>query len=119
MFLFRGASVILMTVIPAVGMGHSGGTDENGCHSGSQPYHCHNDGGSDDLNDAALSDSFVNAIALVAAGWVVWSVCNVKYSSAYTRNGFVEDSESKFAPMVYVEPSEPDGKIRLGIEYQF
>ncbi|MBX3608694.1 MAG: YHYH domain-containing protein [Hydrogenophaga sp.] len=20
---------------------HSGGTDKNGCHSGSQPYHCH------------------------------------------------------------------------------
>jgi hypothetical protein len=23
---------------------HSGGTDTNGCHAGSKPYHCHNDG---------------------------------------------------------------------------
>jgi hypothetical protein len=23
---------------------HSGGTDSNGCHAGSQPYHCHNSG---------------------------------------------------------------------------
>jgi hypothetical protein len=25
---------------------HSGGTDKNGCHAGSQPYHCHNEGSS-------------------------------------------------------------------------
>lgn len=25
---------------------HSGGTDKNGCHAGSQPYHCHNGGSS-------------------------------------------------------------------------
>ncbi|MFC0158883.1 YHYH domain-containing protein [Mameliella alba] len=27
-------------------LAHSGGTDANGCHAGSQPYHCHNGGGS-------------------------------------------------------------------------
>ncbi|MCH9783679.1 MAG: YHYH domain-containing protein [Gammaproteobacteria bacterium] len=24
-----------------VAQAHSGGTDENGCHAGSKPYHCH------------------------------------------------------------------------------
>jgi hypothetical protein len=26
---------------PTVASAHSGGTDSNGCHSGTQPYHCH------------------------------------------------------------------------------
>jgi hypothetical protein len=25
-------------------LSHSGGTDRNGCHAGSEPYHCHNSG---------------------------------------------------------------------------
>lgn len=35
----------LMFLLPATGFTHSGGTDKNGCHAGSQPYHCHNGGG--------------------------------------------------------------------------
>ncbi|WP_370655374.1 YHYH domain-containing protein [Chromohalobacter israelensis] len=34
-FLF--ASMMIVGVAHA----HSGGTDENGCHAGSKPYHCH------------------------------------------------------------------------------
>lgn len=37
--------VFFMLLIPSpYAFSHSGGTDENGCHSGSQPYHCHNGG---------------------------------------------------------------------------
>lgn len=28
-------------MIVGVANAHSGGTDENGCHAGSKPYHCH------------------------------------------------------------------------------
>lgn len=28
-------------MIVGVAHGHSGGTDKNGCHAGSKPYHCH------------------------------------------------------------------------------
>ena len=34
----------VMAVAPSASA-HSGGTDANGCHAGSQPYHCHNGGG--------------------------------------------------------------------------
>lgn len=27
--------------LTAPSLGHSGGTDANGCHAGSKPYHCH------------------------------------------------------------------------------
>ncbi len=28
-------------LVPPPALAHSGGTDANGCHAGSQPYHCH------------------------------------------------------------------------------
>jgi len=30
---------VLLTCTAA--LAHSGGTDKNGCHAGSRPYHCH------------------------------------------------------------------------------
>ena len=33
--------VIALLVVSTTGYGHSGGLDANGCHAGSQPYHCH------------------------------------------------------------------------------
>lgn len=41
---FYLASFVFITLISAKAFAHSGGTDSNGCHSGSQPYHCHNTG---------------------------------------------------------------------------
>ncbi|MFT7007427.1 MAG: hypothetical protein ACJAXJ_001942 [Colwellia sp.] len=35
--------LVLITLISTKVYSHSGGTDINGCHAGSQPYHCHND----------------------------------------------------------------------------
>jgi hypothetical protein len=39
---FYLASFFLAALIPTQALSHSGGTDSNGCHAGSQPYHCHN-----------------------------------------------------------------------------
>ena len=39
---FYLASFLLITLIPTQALSHSGGTDNKGCHAGSQPYHCHN-----------------------------------------------------------------------------
>ena len=36
LIIFQGGLVVLA---------HSGGTDVNGCHAGSQPYHCHSSSG--------------------------------------------------------------------------
>ena len=33
----------VLIFISVNGFGHSGGTDKNGCHAGSQSYHCHNE----------------------------------------------------------------------------
>jgi len=44
-------------------LSHSGGTDRNGCHAGSEPYHCHNGGSSRNSshNDNHDEESSLNA----------------------------------------------------------
>ncbi|MEZ8088302.1 YHYH domain-containing protein [Vibrio sp. 1S139] len=32
----------LMIGVSGLAFAHSGGTDANGCHAGTKPYHCHN-----------------------------------------------------------------------------
>ncbi len=35
-------AILLVALFPiGAAYAHSGGTDKNGCHAGSQPYHCH------------------------------------------------------------------------------
>lgn len=45
--------------------GHSGGTDANGCHAGSQPYHCPNSKG----GDGALA--VLAGVIVIAVIWYV------------------------------------------------
>lgn len=59
-----GALSLLLMGMPRA-EAHSGGTDANGCHAGSQPYHCHGGGssptrpsvGTSICNDGAVSGS--------------------------------------------------------------
>jgi hypothetical protein len=44
-------TVFVTLAFPTVVQGHSGGTDQYGCHAGSQPYHCHNGGTGSGLPD--------------------------------------------------------------------
>ncbi|HSX95717.1 MAG TPA: YHYH domain-containing protein [Hydrogenophaga sp.] len=39
----RKGIALLLLALAAVSFAHahSGGTDKNGCHAGSKPYHCH------------------------------------------------------------------------------
>ena len=48
---------------------HSGGTDSDGCHAGSQPYHCH--GGGD--TDAGTVTLIVLGSAVVVGG-LIWLI---------------------------------------------
>jgi hypothetical protein len=35
-------TIALLTAFPLTVFSHSGGTNSEGCHAGSRPYHCHN-----------------------------------------------------------------------------
>lgn len=43
---FYIAIFLALTLTPTQALSHSGGTDSNGCHAGSQPYHCHSENSS-------------------------------------------------------------------------
>ena len=35
------SALLLAALVSTQTLAHSGGTDANGCHAGSRPYHCH------------------------------------------------------------------------------
>lgn len=49
------ASVMFLLLLVSVDLAfsHSGGTDDAGCHAGSQPYHCHDE--DDDDNGCSIA----------------------------------------------------------------
>lgn len=59
---------------------HSGGTDSNGCHSGSQSYHCHGDSSSDSGSDSSSSSSIgkitLGAVVALLAVYLVLKIIN-------------------------------------------
>lgn len=56
---------------------HSGRTDENGCHAGSQPYHCHNSGSSSSDDDSSNSNFSVYHLSVGTT--VTFSVLSAFY----------------------------------------
>lgn len=50
-------SFLLAVLTPINALAHSGGTDSNGCHAGSQPYHCHNSNSNSNSNNSDTSIS--------------------------------------------------------------
>ncbi len=50
--------LLVLSFVSSQTLAHSGGTDSNGCHAGSQPYHCHNGGSS---NSSGLGSTGVDA----------------------------------------------------------
>ena len=75
--------------------GHSGGTDANGCHAGTKPYHCHTPKGDSESEDGT---SLVGVLVLV--GILVWlykdKVTGETFykQSAYTDRSYNEISTS-------------------------
>ena len=46
-----------------VASAHSGGTDANGCHAGSQPYHCHSSSGGSSSATTAVATTTTTTVA--------------------------------------------------------
>ncbi len=56
------SAVLVGLATPAIVLAHSGGTDSNGCHAGSQPYHCHsNNTATSDVSDSSSGIDGVDA----------------------------------------------------------
>ena len=58
--------IVIILISPIMVSSHSGGTDSNGCHAGSQPYHCHNSkSSSNDDGDNTVIWIFLIIFAIV------------------------------------------------------
>ena len=67
---FRALALVLL--LPAAhGFGHSGGTDANGCHAGSRPYHCHNSKGGSFEWDENATNVLVGVVVIAVIWYVV------------------------------------------------
>ena len=95
-------------LMPSVVSAHSGGTDSNGCHAGSQPYHCHNSK-NDELNVEAMA---IGVLLLLA----------IRYFSSGSKDSeqsFVEDVNNESRKYYLLPKTEVDEKLNpsVGLEW--
>ncbi len=94
----KGITSIIIYCTATCANAHSGGTDENGCHSGSQPYHCHSssDESSDEslrIRDISLAITASLSVLSVATGFqdpIYISVSGDSYGGGFGSSYFDE-----------------------------
>lgn len=106
-------------------LSHSGGTDSNGCHSGSQPYHCHNDNNSSSSSSDSETDDgigFSASMRDIAIGATISSLSYSAYKN-FTQPTYLSPFglgvgssyiDSKFPIFVNSKVYEKDSVINLG-----
>lgn len=115
----RNVVFVLLIVAPLTCIAHSGGTDEHGCHAGTEPYHCHNEGSDGAYNGSVDSDAVVGAVAVVAVGWAIWYYYIKERGPSYAVGDLSEPGDSALSPTLYLDPNDSYGGVRLGLEYRF
>lgn len=101
--------------MPIVSFAHSGGTDEKGCHAGSEPYHCHNGSDSSGSFNGADAAIVVSAAVLVVGAIWYYSQCDEEL----VRFSHQKASTRGWAPTVKVAGSEPGKTTSVGLQYRF
>lgn len=81
---------------PSLSFGHSGGLDANGCHAGTEPYHCHHDNNDDD-DDKAASNLLIALVVLGVAAW-------------YLHDGNDQQGSSRGRHMIESDQEKPKSK---------
>lgn len=91
---------------------HSGGTDESGCHAGTQPYHCHNDSNASSFDGGEVVVAAV-VLAVVAACWIK------QKQKRDDRDTLDSDQEPTglYRPTLTLEPKTET--VLVGVEYHF
>lgn len=77
---FRGFLLLVLS-FSSTCFAHSGRTDSNGCHSGSEPYHCHSDSSQNDSASSSSSDPTSIGLYHLALGTTLALSVNSVYSN--------------------------------------
>jgi len=75
MYFLRAVVALVSFSFSVLANAHSGGLDANGCHSGSQPYHCHN-GSPSGSSDSSESLSMRDLAIFTTSSFAVYSAFN-------------------------------------------
>ncbi len=105
------ASILILSIMTTnVGFAHSGGTDSNGCHAGSQPYHCHGD--SEEGGDPTVALIVLGSIIVVGGIVLIsWTLCRGSKSQAAAEKEIDEGFAS--LPTLNVLVGEDSGGLQL------
>lgn len=95
----------LVALISTQAVSHSGGTDSNGCHAGSQPYHCHNS------KNNSKSDGEASGSAHVGA----WDI-NFGYQHKFEQANFIPFIGASLGKSE--KHGDTDFGINLGVRFQ-
>lgn len=104
--------VAFSILTPTIVLAHSGGTNSNGCHSGTQAYHCHSSK-SDELNWEAM-----------AAGILLLWVVNILTRDKNDKKQYLTDDTDGPATRFFFSPTadfnenlEPSVGAKIGVDF--
>ncbi|WP_366914659.1 YHYH domain-containing protein [Roseovarius sp.] len=63
----RLVAIVAAACSPTLSLAHSGGLDANGCHAGSQPYHCHRSASQSSNSSSDCHPSYRGACVPIAS----------------------------------------------------
>ena len=102
-------AALFLTSLTSAALAHSGGLDRYGCHGGSQPYHCHNGGGSSGGGSTSPSPTY-------------GTTATTAYSPPPTVR-YVAPPTTVYVPPDYLPPDAPElgtpivegSQVRVGV----
>lgn len=108
---------LMMAFLPTTLFAHSGGTDGNGCHAGTQQYHCHNDGDGNSSSSSGGSAA-LGVLAVIGFSWAIWH-----FYLREDRPSHLTAEKSRtthtLIPIVKIQPDELESQASIGFKYQF
>ncbi len=107
----------LLLIFPTISFAHSGGTDGNGCHAGTKPYHCHN--GSDASSSLSGTDVAVVVGATFLAVGAIWYFSQCDDEEEWYSLGYQEGSSRGWSPTIEISGSESAQTTSFGLQYRF
>lgn len=112
--------ILSLMAAPLSSYAHSGGTDANGCHGGSEPYHCHGtEGGSSGGGSLGGGDEFVIVLGVVVGvtllGLMVWGIVAASRGGKWVDDQPEELDDSQWAgvPRLDLAAGENSGGLSL------
>lgn len=104
--------VALSMLAPTFASAHSGGTDSNGCHSGTQAYHCHGSK-SDELNWEAMAAGIL----------LLWGLNYLMRDKPDNKQYLTDDEDGAtnrfyFLPHTHIDENlNPSVGAKIGIDF--